>query len=133
MKCCALQTLNNFDLYALMFPKVVLTMDTYRFGKVKKSLPFEMGFADAFTYLAFGEYMQLPVTDFELIVFTRLLNYNQRLVYLDLSSNLMKDYGLIALSEWLFTNSSLKYLNLVNNDLNWLHDQTLDTFMDALA
>ncbi len=68
-----------------------------------------------------------------MMIFTRILAYNQRLMYLDLSSNLLKDYGVIAIAEFLDTNSSLKYLNLCNNDLNELKDGTLDTLMDSIS
>ena len=46
-----METINNFDLHLLNYPKVVITMDTYKYGKIKKSLPYEMGFGDAFKYL----------------------------------------------------------------------------------
>jgi hypothetical protein len=73
------------------------------------------------------------MSDFEAIIFCRLFPYNQRLEYLDLSANVIKDYGFMAISEWLGTNSTLLFLNISNNDLEQLKDKTLDLLMTTLS
>ncbi|CAD7947401.1 unnamed protein product [Amoebophrya sp. A120] len=105
----------------------------HRYGHEKLNLQYEMSFTDSCYYLAAGERMQQPWTDLEAIVFCRMMPYNKNLVHLDLSSNLLKDYGFMALAEFLFCNSQLKLLNISNNDLDGLQDRTLDTLLDAVV
>jgi len=131
---CVLETFNWFAIKDILYkPKLVYTMDRYRYGHEKLNLPYEMSFSDSAYYLVAGERIQQPWSDLEAIVFCRMLPYNGNLVHLDLSSNLIKDYGFIALAEFLFCNSQLKYLNVSNNDLDALQDRTLDTLLDSIV
>ncbi|CAD7975257.1 unnamed protein product [Amoebophrya sp. A25] len=131
---CMLRTFNWFSIKdVLQKANLVYSMDRYRYGHEKLNLPFEMTFKDSGYYLVAGERVQRPWTDLEAIVFCRMMTYNGNLLHLDLSSNLIKDYGFMALAEFLFCNSQLKTLNVSNNDLDGLQDKTLDTLMDSIV
>lgn len=87
-----------------------------------RNLPYEMFIFDAWRYLALGEVLRKPLTDFEVIVLTRAMSYNPNIQALDVSSNVIRDFGFLALAEFLCCNSTLKSLNIANNQLDALKD-----------
>lgn len=117
----------------LTSPQVSLSMDRYRFGALKRNVPYETGFLDAFHYLFIGEVLLKPLTDMEAIIFSKFLSFNASLVHLDVSSNLIKDWGALAIAEFLSCNSTLKTLNIANNGFEDVGDRALDTFLDAIV
>ena len=116
-----------------LFEKVVFSMNVYKYGRVKKLVYYTTTFGEAAGYIFGGERLLTPLSDFEAVVFCRLFPYNQRLEYLDLSANVIKDYGFMAIAEWLGTNSTLLFLNIANNDLDALKDKTLDLLVTTLG